>query len=112
MAQKVQVILVDDMDGGEAQESVSFALDGVGYEIDLSAKNAGALREALAPYVGHGRRVSGRTGARGGSRGGRGVGRGKQDLGEVRSWARENGFEVSDRGRVSSEVMTAYEAAH
>ena len=117
MAQKVQVILVDDVDGGEAEESVSFALDGVNYEIDLSAKNAEALREALAPYVGHARKVGGR-GRSGGGRSGGGAaaraasGRSKADLGDVRSWARENGFQVSDRGRVSSEVMQAYDAAH
>ena len=62
MAQKVQVILVDDVDGGEAAETVSFALDGVSYEIDVSEENAEALREALAPWVGHARRVGGRSG--------------------------------------------------
>ena len=111
MAQKVQVILVDDIDGGEAEESVSFAIDGVNYEIDLSEGNATALREALAPWVGHARRVGGRSG--GGRRSGsRGRAAAKADLGEVRAWARDNGFSVSDRGRVSSEVMTAYESAH
>jgi hypothetical protein len=111
MAQKVQVILVDDLDGGEAEESVSFSLDGVSYEIDLSSPNAEALREAIAPWVGHARRVSGRAGR------GRGPGRpraaaAKTDLADVRAWARENGYQVSDRGRVSAEVMTAYDGAH
>jgi hypothetical protein len=111
MAQKVQVILVDDLDGGEAEESVTFSLDGVTYEIDLSSANAEALREAVAPWVGHARRVSGGRGR------GRGPGRpraaaAKADLGEVRQWARENGYQVSDRGRVSAEVMTAYDSAH
>jgi hypothetical protein len=110
MAQKVQVILVDDLDGGEAEESVSFSLDGVTYEIDLSTSNADALRDAIAPWVGHARRVSGRTGR------GRGPARGrapaKADLGDVRAWARDNGYQVSDRGRVSAEVMSAYEGAH
>ncbi|WP_345713818.1 Lsr2 family protein, partial [Kineococcus glutinatus] len=64
MAQKVQVLLVDDVDGGEAAETVSFALDGVSYEIDLSDEHAGALRDAFAPWIGHARRVGGRTGAR------------------------------------------------
>jgi hypothetical protein len=112
MAQKVQVILVDDIDGGEAEESVSFSLDGVNYEIDLSESNAASLREALAPWVGHARRTGGRSATR---RGGGSAGRSrspKSDLGDVRAWARENGFQVSDRGRVSSEVMQAYEAAH
>ena len=112
MAQKVQVILVDDLDGGEAEETVSFSLDGVSYEIDLSAGNAAELRDALASWVGHARRVGGRAS----------VGRraaaaprsrsGNRDLTAVRSWARDNGFSVSDRGRVSSEVLTAYDAAH
>jgi len=123
MAQKVQVILVDDVDGGEAAETVSFALDGVSYEIDVSEENAGALREALAPWVGHARRVGGRSGggrarstsSSGGSsrsRGSSSGGGGRHDLSDVRSWARENGYQVSDRGRVSSEVITAYEKAH
>jgi hypothetical protein len=122
MAQKVQVILVDDVDGGEAKETVSFALDGVSYEIDVSEANAGKLRDALAPWVGHARRLGGRSGGGGGTRarsggggsGGSGRSRGnsKHDLSDVRSWARENGFQVSDRGRVSSEVIAAYEKAH
>ena len=112
MAQKVQVILVDDIDGGEAEESVAFALDGVNYEIDLSEGNATALREALAPWVGHARRVGGRSGGGRRGSGSRGRAAAKVDLGEVRAWARDNGFSVSDRGRVSSEVMSAYEAAH
>jgi hypothetical protein len=120
MAQKVQVILVDDVDGGEASETVSFSLDGVSYEIDVSESNASALRDALAPWVGHARRVGGRSGgsSSGGGRakssGGSGRSRGnsKFDLTDVRSWARENGFQVSDRGRVSGEVLAAYEKAH
>ena len=113
MAQKVQVVLVDDLDGGEAEESVSFALDGVSYEIDLSAKNASALRDAFAPYVGHGRRTGGRASSRrsGGSRGSSRPSKGV-DVGDVRAWAREQGYQVSDRGRVSADVMSAYEAAH
>lgn len=113
MAQKVQVILVDDLDGGEAEETVSFALDGVSYEIDLSEKNATELRESLAGWVGHARRVGGRAGS--GRRASSGTPRaraGSRDLAAVRSWARENGYSVSDRGRVSSEVLTAYDAAH
>jgi hypothetical protein len=110
MAQKVQVILVDDLDGGEAEESVSFSLDGVTYEIDLSSANAEALREAIAPWVGHARRTGGRA-ARGRATG-RPRAAAKADLGDVRAWARENGYQVSDRGRVSAEVMSAYDEAH
>src|SRR4051794_19239453 len=108
MAQKVQVILVDDVDGGEAAETVSFALDGVSYEVDLSEKNASALRDALAPWVGHARRVGGRSsGGRARSAGGGGgSGRarsssgsaGKHDLGDVRAGARGNRLPGSDPG--------------
>jgi len=113
MAQKVQVILVDDVDGGEADETVSFALDGISYEIDVSATNAEAIRETLAPWVGHARRVGGRAGGRGRSATQKSRPAAERtDLSDVRAWARENGFQVSDRGRVSSEVRAAYEAAH
>lgn len=114
MAQKVQVILVDDVDGGEADETVTFSLDGVNYEIDLSEGNAESLRESLAEWVGHARRVGGRAGgrARSGGRAKAASASSKTDLYQVRSWARDNGYQVSDRGRVSSEVLAAYEAAH
>ena len=113
MAQKVQVILVDDFDGGEADETVSFALDGISYEIDVSEANAEAIREALAPWLGHARRVGGRSTVRSRSSAVKSRPAAERtDLSDVRSWARENGFQVSDRGRVSSEVRAAYEAAH
>lgn len=111
MAQKVQVILTDDLDGSEADESVSFALDGVSYEIDLSEANAEALREALSAYVDAARRVGGRSSRRSGTAKARPASE-RADLSDLRAWARENGYQVSDRGRVSSEVRSAYEAAH
>ncbi len=113
MAQKVQVLLVDDLDGGVAEETVTFALDGVSYEIDLSTSNAARLREGVSEWVGHARRIGGRTATRtrtAAPRGGRQNGR--PDLAEVRAWARDNGFQVSDRGRVSSQVLQAFEQAH
>jgi hypothetical protein len=108
MAQHVQVVLVDDIDGGDATETVSFALDGIGYEIDLSDKNAARLRDALATWVGHARRAGGRSGPRRGrsraaSNGG--------DLTAMREWGRKNGFKVSDRGRISAELQAAYRKA-
>jgi hypothetical protein len=107
MAQRVNIVLVDDIDGGDADETVTFGLDGTSYEIDLSEKHAAKLRDALAPYVGHARRVGGRrTGAKRASNGSGPSAR------EVREWARENGWDLSDRGRVSAEVRQAYEAAH
>ncbi len=111
MAQKVQVVLTDDLDGGEADETVQFALDGVSFEIDLSEGNAEALRGALAPYVAAARRLGGRTTRRGGAPKSRPASE-RVDLSDLRAWARENGYQVSDRGRVSSEVRAAYEAAH
>ena len=116
MAQKVQVVLVDDLDGGAAEETVSFALDGVSYEIDLSAENAAQLREAFASWVGHARRVGGRAGRSGGRRssgGGSSSGGGRSsstDSGAVREWARANGYTVSERGRIPAEVKAAYDA--
>lgn len=117
MAQKVQVLLIDDVDGGEASETVSFALDRVDYEIDVSEANANALRQALAPWVSSARRVSGRGSARTSTATsstrarGNGAG-GTHDLAAVRAWARSNGFTVSDRGRVSREILAAFDQAH
>lgn len=114
MAQKVQVILVDDIDGGDATETVSFALDGVSYEIDLNDDNAAALRDALSTWVGHARRVGGRSSAgRKTARRSSGSGSAKgTDTAAVREWARTNGFKVSERGRISAEVMEAYAKAN
>jgi hypothetical protein len=109
MAQKVQVVLEDDLDGGTADETVVFGLDGTSYEIDLTKKNAAKLRDALAPWVAAGRRTGG---SRGGARRGRGrTARGSQ-AGDVRAWARANGYQVSERGRISAEIQAAYSAAH
>ena len=109
MAQKVQVVLVDDLDGGSADETLTFSLDGVSYEIDLSHDNAAAMRDALAPYVGHGRRVGGprRSGGRGAARP-----RGGTDPAVVREWAKSQGIAVNERGRISAELMGKYQAAH
>lgn len=107
MAQRVQILLVDDIDGGDADETVRFGLDGVDYEIDLSAKNVSALRDGLAKYIGEARRVGGRR-----RTGRKSVGGGATDASTIREWAKDNGWEVSDRGRVSAEIREAYAAAH
>ncbi|RKE19756.1 Lsr2 family protein [Streptomyces sp. TLI_171] len=117
MAQRVQVILEDDLDGGSADETVTFALDGVAYEIDLKSDNAEKLRGLLAPYVEKGRKQSGRlTAPRRGGNSSRGAGRaaaaGTADTAKIRNWAKENGHPVNDRGRVPSNVREAYEKAH
>jgi hypothetical protein len=115
MAQKVHIVLEDDLDGSEATETVSFALDGTSYEIDLNDDNAAKLRDALAVYVGHARKVSGgarRSGGGGGGGGRRGASNGGTSAREIREWARANGHEVPDRGRIPAEVRSAYEAAN
>src|SRR5262245_9822699 len=107
MAQKIHIVLEDDLDGSEATETVSFGLDGTSYEIDLNEKNAGKLRDVLAPYVGHGRKVGAAP-----RRGRKSAAASGPSAKEIRDWARANGHDVPDRGRVSAEVREAYEAAH
>ena len=114
MAQRVNVILVDDLDGSDAVETVTFGLDGVDYEIDLNEGHARELRDALSLYVGHGRRTGGRRRrgqAGSGGAGGRSAD-GAPSAADIRAWARDNGYEVPDRGRVSADVRAAYDAAH
>ena len=107
MAQKVNIVLVDDIDGSEATETVVFGLDGTTYEIDLNDEHAAALRDAVAAYVGHGRRVSG-----GAKRSGRKATASTDgpSAREVREWARSNGFAVPERGRIPADVREAYES--
>ena len=112
MAQRVNVILVDDLDGSDAVETVSFALDGVDYEIDLNDQHAGDLRNALSLYVGHARRTGGRRRKSSSSASSRAGASDGPSAADIRSWARENGWDVPERGRVSAEVREAYAAAH
>ncbi|MEE6273772.1 histone-like nucleoid-structuring protein Lsr2 [Georgenia wangjunii] len=110
MAQKVQVTLVDDIDGTKADETISFSLDGASYEIDLTREHATALRESFAEWIGHARRSGGRKApARRRSTGG---GATDSDAGKIREWARANGYTVSERGRISAEVREAYAKAN
>lgn len=114
MAQRVQVMLIDDVDGTDGAETVTFALDGVTYEIDLSEANAKGLRDAFSSWVGHGRRVSGRSSssATRSPRKSASSSSSTTDTAAIREWARSNGHEVSERGRISGTVMDAYAAAH
>lgn len=116
MVQRVQVILEDDMSGGEASETVEFALDGVSYEIDLNDDNAAKLRETLAPWIAEARRSGGRRQTRrrssGSSASSNGGSAKSDELAQMREWGRANGFKVSSRGRVSQELQDAYAAAH
>lgn len=111
MASKTTVLLVDDLDGGEAAESIRFALDGVEYEIDLSEENAQDFRDSMGAYVEHGRRVGStiRNGARRPAL--RRVQSDEVDLGAVRAWANSNGYNVKPRGRIAAAVVEAYRAA-
>ena len=118
MARRIVHQLVDDIDGtllevGEG-ETVLFSVDGVAYEIDLTDENAAALRGALDRYIKAARTVSSaRATSAASSSGGRKRRRsGQQDYSDVREWAKKNGFQVSDRGRVPASVLEAYEAAH
>lgn len=112
MAQKVTVQLVDDLDGGPADETVSFSLDGTAYEIDLSAANATELRDAFARYVGPARRVGGRSAGRSAGRGTSRRRGGDTRTAEIREWARANGHKVNERGRIPASIVEAYEQAH
>ena len=106
VAQRVQIILEDDYDGGVAEETVTFALDGAEYEIDLSGENATKLRDQLAGWIGHARKTGGRrkkTAVKTGD---------SASTSEIRAWAVANGHDVSSRGRVSAEVREAYEKAN
>jgi len=108
MAQKVHIVLEDDLDGSDATQTVAFGLDGTSYEIDLNDKHAAALRDALATYVGHGRKVgSPRRGRRSAASTSNG-----HTAREVRDWARSNGHKVPERGRIPGDVREAFDAAH
>lgn len=107
MAQKVNITLVDDIDGSEADETLTFGLDGTTYEIDLNDSNAAALREALSGYVGHARKVSGSA-----RRGGRKAAGSSSNTKDVREWAKSQGMDVSERGRISADIQQAYDSAH
>jgi hypothetical protein len=108
MAQRMQIIFEDDIDGSEAEGTVTFALNGVGYELDLSAKNRGKLLKAFGPYIQAGRKASARVTSRPTAA----PAAKRHDQSAVREWARAQGLKVSDRGRIPADVLSKYEAAH
>jgi hypothetical protein len=110
MAQKVVVELIDDLDGGKAEETVTFGLDGRSYNIDLSGRNAKALRKAMAPFLGSARKVGAPKQSRTGGR--KATVRSGPSTQEVREWARSSGMQIADRGRVPADVIAQYQAAH
>jgi len=109
VAQKIQTLFIDDLDGTEAEGTVRFGLDGAEYEIDLSAEHAKALRDALARYVSGARRASGA--ARRPARNGRRTSAAGLNTTEVREWAKAQGIDVKDRGRVPAELVVKFKAA-
>jgi hypothetical protein len=117
MAQVTTITLTDDMTGDPADETVTFGLDGSEYVIDLSANNAGILRDILGDYVTHGRKVGKLTAvpssrARSNGSSGNRTSVDREQLRAIREWARQHGHNVSDRGRISAEIKQAFDAAH
>lgn len=112
MAKKQITQLIDDLDGSILDEgtTVHFSVEGRAYEIDLSPENAKKLRAAFEPYVSAGRSLGSVPAAA--RRGARSRSGSSRDLGDVRSWAEDNGFTVNNRGRISAAVLEAYDAAH
>src|ERR1700744_1408865 len=112
VAQKITTLFIDDIDGGAAEGTVRFALDGTEYEIDLNAKHSEELRSALGKYVNHARKVGGtaRRGGRVAGRPGRAAGAAVHTT-EIRTWARETGYDIKDRGRVPADLVAKWQAA-
>lgn len=111
MAQRVQIQMLDDINGEEAQETVRFGLDGVAYEIDLTTDNAGALRSALAQYVDVARKASNGRKGRGSQPGASSNQAKREEMQRIRQWAQDNGHSASARGRISQWIVDAYREA-
>ena len=107
MASKTVVYLEDDLDGSEAAETVTFTIQGVEYELDLSEKNLTKFLKAVDPYVEAARRVGGRKRSGSAAK----ASSGAIDTQAVRAWAVSNGYDVSSRGRIAANVVEAYRAA-
>ncbi|GAA1396216.1 Lsr2 family protein [Pseudonocardia kongjuensis] len=113
MAQQTTITLIDDIDGSEADEQVEFAVDGRAYEIDLSAANAERLRESLAPFVAAARRAGGRRSSAPAASSSNGSSASERAANRaVREWAIAQGMKISERGRIPSSVLQAYQNAH
>lgn len=110
MAQKINVVLVDDINGGDADETIQFGLAGNQYEIDLSTANAERFRAALEPYTKVSRKVSSRVG-RPRSAGSAAAAQRNRETAIIRSWAKENGYPVNERGRIRGDIIDAYRKA-
>jgi hypothetical protein len=110
MAQQTIVQLIDDIDGKPAKETVTFSLDGVGYEIDLSAKNADKLRRIFTPYAEKARKTGTRRPGRSGRRMGARSTHHRDRAAQIRAWARQHGIDVNERGRIPSRIAEAYDS--
>lgn len=106
MAQRTQVLYVDDIDGSDAEGTVRFGLGGTDYEIDLNKKHADQFAEAISPFIAAARKV---PSARRAARGPRSP---RHDQSDVRAWARDQGIKISTRGRIPADVLARYQAAH
>jgi nucleoid-associated protein Lsr2 len=106
MAQKIEVLLIDDLDGTSADETVTFACDGSRYEIDLSASNATHLRQALQPFVKNARKSKSAS-----PRSSRATSH-RERSADIRTWAKKRGIEINERGRIPASVIEQYDAAH
>jgi Lsr2 len=107
MAKNVSVVVTDDLDGSPGAETAIFSFGGQGYEIDLSPANLARLQESLRPFIGAARRAARPGPARAPRAAAPGI-----DRAAVRAWAAAQGLQVSERGRISSEVLAKYQAAH
>ncbi len=106
MAQRTQILYVDDIDGSAAEGTVRFGLDGVDYEIDLNKKHSDQLAKAFRPYLDAARKVPASRRAARDSRPAR------HNQSAVRAWARSQGLKISDRGRIPADVLAKYGSAH
>ncbi|GAP54056.1 nucleoid-associated protein Lsr2 [Arthrobacter sp. Hiyo6] len=106
MATKTYIRLVDDLDASDANETISFALDGAEYEIDLNEPHANELREALSRFISVSRKLGGRA------KPARRTAIAGADTKAIRAWAIENGIPINTRGRIQADVIEKYAAAH
>ena len=107
MAQQIQTLFIDDIDGGEAEGTVRFGLDGTEFEIDLNARHSSELRQALDRYIQHARKVGNAAGRARGNRRSRAS---SVDTARVREWARQNGYDIKERGRIPADIVAKYES--
>lgn len=107
MAKKTHIELVDDIDGSKADETIAFSIDGAHYEIDLSAENAEKIRAEIGEWAEKGTRVARKKARRASA-----PSSSSEENARIRQWAKDNGYEVGDRGRISAEIRQAYADAH